>query len=473
MRAYLEEDAIDLLRAAAERHRGHAALSQVYGLVARNLGDMTTACAALSRAHQRAPADALIAHGLARARIEAGLPAIDAYQRALQLAPADGAVILGFAAARFAERDVDGAIDNIAAIVERQPLWLDGHATLARLRGMAARDDDMGSYRRALAQMPQAAALWQAWLATLVAAERFTEIPAVIAAARQAAPATPGLDLYEAVAADETGDIDRAGGIFDRLPYDDNIAVIIRKVRSLLRRDRIVEAAALAERSTTLAGGNGLWPYLALAWRLLGDPRWAWLEGDAAFVQVHDLGDTIGDLEALAARLRSLHIASAQPLDQSVRGGTQTDGALFLRIDPEIRRLRSAVDKAVAAYIAALPPPDPTHPLLGVRRRPVRFAGSWSVRLTDGGHHTDHVHGQGWISSAFYVALPPGVGADDDAGWLTLGASRALLPDLQPLRRIEPKPGRLVLFPSTMWHGTNRFAAGERLTVAFDMARLI
>ena len=36
---------------------------------------------------------------------------------------------------------------------------------------------------------------------------------------------------------------------------------------------------------------------------------------------------------------------------------------------------------------------------------------------------------------------------------------------------IEPKPGRLVLFPSTMWHGTEPFAAGERLTVAFDVAR--
>ena len=50
-------------------------------------------------------------------------------------------------------------------------------------------------------------------------------------------------------------------------------------------------------------------------------------------------------------------------------------------------------------------------------------------------------------------------------------ASLAPALDLPPIRLIEPRPGRLVLFPSTMWHGTRPFAQGERLTVAFDVAR--
>jgi predicted 2-oxoglutarate/Fe(II)-dependent dioxygenase YbiX len=41
---------------------------------------------------------------------------------------------------------------------------------------------------------------------------------------------------------------------------------------------------------------------------------------------------------------------------------------------------------------------------------------------------------------------------------------------LPPTRRIEPKPGQLVLFPSMMWHGTLPFDRGERITVAFDVA---
>jgi hypothetical protein len=102
----------------------------------------------------------------------------------------------------------------------------------------------------------------------------------------------------------------------------------------------------------------------------------------------------------------------------------------------------------------------------------VRFSGSWSVRLRDAGFHVNHVHPQGWISSALYVALPASEdGRDPHAGWLTLGEPpRGLIPQTLQGRYIEPKPGRLVLFPSWMWHGTVPFPSGERLTVAFDVA---
>jgi hypothetical protein len=167
-----------------------------------------------------------------------------------------------------------------------------------------------------------------------------------------------------------------------------------------------------------------------------------------------------------------LHIASDQPLDQSVRNGTQTDGPLFSRTNPEIVRLRDAVRAAASDYIRGLPARDASHPLLAPSRDRIRFAGSWSVRLTAGGFHADHVHSHGWISSALYVALPDGLGDQRGDGWLTLGGCTAVLPALEPFGRIEPKIGRLVLFPSTMWHGTRPFARGERLTVAFDIARL-
>ena len=36
-------------------------------------------------------------------------------------------------------------------------------------------------------------------------------------------------------------------------------------------------------------------------------------------------------------------------------------------------------------------------------------------------------------------------------------------------RVIQPKEGRLVLFPSYMWHGTIPFSSGERLTAPFDV----
>jgi hypothetical protein len=43
-------------------------------------------------------------------------------------------------------------------------------------------------------------------------------------------------------------------------------------------------------------------------------------------------------------------------------------------------------------------------------------------------------------------------------------------PVLAAEHAIKPEPGRLVLFPSYMWHGTAPFSGdAERLTIAFDL----
>jgi hypothetical protein len=286
---------------------------------------------------------------------------------------------------------------------------------------------------------------------------------------RELAGDHPLFDANEAVCRAELGQSAAAERLFARFAGTDDWTLRVRHVRHLLRTGRPAEAAALAETMLGTPAADPFWPYLSIAWRLLGDPRWEWLEGDERFVGVYDLD--LPSLDALAARLRTLHRTTHQ---QSVRGGTQTQGTLFSRIEPEIRTLRAAVVEAVEAHIAQLPPVRPDHPLLGLKRGGrVRFSGSWSVRLTGGGHHANHIHPAGWFSSALYVGLPePGTLGADRAGWLTLGEPQAELGlDLPPFRRIEPKPGRLVLFPSTLWHGTVPFEAGERLTVAFDVAR--
>lgn len=40
---------------------------------------------------------------------------------------------------------------------------------------------------------------------------------------------------------------------------------------------------------------------------------------------------------------------------------------------------------------------------------------------------------------------------------------------LPPMRSIAPRPGTLVLLPSTTWHRTEPFTQGQRLTIAFDV----
>jgi predicted 2-oxoglutarate/Fe(II)-dependent dioxygenase YbiX len=93
------------------------------------------------------------------------------------------------------------------------------------------------------------------------------------------------------------------------------------------------------------------------------------------------------------------------------------------------------------------------------------------VRLNDHGFHVDHVHQQGWISSACYIVVPEPDPELPEGGWLAFGECRDLLPGHRGFRVEQPVPGKLVLFPSIMWHGTRPFGSGERMTVAFDIAR--
>lgn len=94
------------------------------------------------------------------------------------------------------------------------------------------------------------------------------------------------------------------------------------------------------------------------------------------------------------------------------------------------------------------------------------------MRLRAQGYHASHSHPAGWISSALYISLPAAdtMGAPP-AGWLRFGSPPPELGlDLAPYSEVEPTVGKLVLFPSTLWHGTMPFADGERLSIAFDIA---
>jgi tetratricopeptide (TPR) repeat protein len=453
---------------------GDARLWQAKALLERGRDDLAAAVAAFDRAAALAPNDARIALGHAQSAAEAGLPAVALFERARRLAPGDRQVLTAAVAALLAESRTADALAELDTALAASPDWAQGHWLAARLRfATGDRDGYTASFDRALAQRPRDAGLWHTLIFTLMHARQYRDALAVIDRARRALGDQAALTLAAAGCHSELGELDAADRAFVRLPPPTDGAGTVQLVRHLLRRGRPADAARVAERVSGAADGYLLTPYLAVAWRLTGDPRWRWLEDDPRFIGVYDLADLAPGLPALADRLRELHILSGQPLEQSVRLGTQTDGPLFSRIEPEIRTLRAAIVGAVERHVAQLPPVDPGHPLLAHRRdRPVRFAGAWSVRLTDAGHHANHVHPAGWISSACYIVVPdPADAGAPPAGWLQLGVPDASLGlDLPPIREVEPKPGRLVLFPSTMWHGTVPFTAGERLTVAFDVA---
>jgi uncharacterized protein (TIGR02466 family) len=468
-----EEQAIPIVRAGAEKHR-HALLWQWTALLQRALDEHDSALESFAEAARLAPRDVKIAQGFAQTAMEAGLPAVQLFERARSLAPRNGAILVGLAAARAAVGDGEKAASELRDVLDRAPSWAYGHEQLAQLLStLGRRDEATSSLDHAIARFPTEAPLWEALLHVQLRRGSYEALAEVVERARAAGVSMPQFAMYEAIHAAEFDDEVYPPVLFDAAPPELGSALETWRIRHLLRLGALEPLLPLIDRGLKGDHSHELWAYAATAWRMAQDARSEWLEGDEQFVQVIDLSPELPPLDELAVTLRALHLARGEYLDQSVRGGTQTDGPLFSRIDPLIRQLRQTVARAVKAYIAQLPPVDPEHPLLRHRRdRRIRFSGSWSVRLRSGGHHSNHVHPQGWISSAFYVALPERTaGEAEDAGWLTLGEpDDKLRLHLRPWREIEPRPGQLVLFPSWMWHGTRKFADGERLTVAFDVA---
>jgi Tfp pilus assembly protein PilF len=439
------------------------------GYLERDIGDAAASAAAFDRSLALDPADRTALAARARIALERAEPgALDRYAAALASSPGDPRLLLEQAEARV-ERGEASAIADFARALERHPDWAEGQLALARMRWESLGDErfDEG-VRTLLGQEPRRLDLWTGLIDLLSSLDRFA--PAADAAndARRALGDRAELILREAVNAGRAGDVGRAERLLSRLPVDDP-AVLMEQAMHSLRTGALDRAQDLVDAALTKAPSSiSAWAVAELTYRTLDDPRSAWLSGQDGLITTIDIGVDAEALGRVTALLRSLHATGVQAAGQSVRDGTQTRWRLFDRPEPEFALLKQAVEAAVMDYVAGLPAADQRHPLLRHRDAALTITGSWSVRLTGSGRHVSHIHPLGLIGSASYFVVP----GEQSGGKLELGRPPADLKlDLQPLQVIEPRPGRLALFPSYIHHGTTPFTAGERLSVAFDVAR--
>lgn len=175
--------------------------------------------------------------------------------------------------------------------------------------------------------------------------------------------------------------------------------------------------------------------------------------------------------QALAHSLNAQRGFSAHPLDQSLKLGDQTTRDLATTPDPVVQAYIRALDAPIRSYLYEIGN-APDHPLTARNTGDYRFNGCWSVKLAGGGRHVNHVHPEGWISSAYYVCVPEGTAEREDrAGWIKFGEPPfTTTPISDPQKWVAPQAGRLVLFPSYLWHGTAPTLPGtERVTAPFDI----
>ncbi len=211
------------------------------------------------------------------------------------------------------------------------------------------------------------------------------------------------------------------------------------------------------------------------ALRLLNDPKYVDVYAYDALVKTYDLeapkgwstlGEFLADLKAV---LQERHRFKTHPFDQSLRHGRQVPINFYTDKHPVILGLAKALDAPIRAHLqTALRAENIRMPGLSKK---YKFSGAWSVYLNSSGYHANHIHQEGWISSALYIDLPPEEPANPKSGWLKFGQPGIKTqPDLEADHWVKPKVGRLALFPSYMWHGTEPFTSEMgRLTVAMDV----
>ncbi|HEX2815151.1 MAG TPA: putative 2OG-Fe(II) oxygenase [Phenylobacterium sp.] len=413
--------------------------------------------------------------------------------------------------------DLGRAAEAVKACEQAFTLGMDAPQTFAvygrALRGAGNHERAEYAYKQSLIRAPAV---------TEVAAEYanyvwmlrgdVTAADAVLDTAFHAgAPPTPLL-MAKSTLYDAAGQTERAAGLLEaasrKMPGDlfillsaTEFALRLERVDEAERYVRLAEAADATSRSVTqysaivdlarnrpgeaLAKLRGvletfpddqsLWGWAATAARAAGDPLYGELCDYDAMVGVYDLATPEGwpSLESflgdLGKALKSVHSYQQHPTNQSLRHGSQTMHLLSGSNAPPIVAFFQAIDAPIREHMARLG--QGADPLRRRNTLDYRIQGAWSVRLQPNGFHRDHFHPEGWLSSAFYVETPDAaMESADKQGWIRFGQPPFITdPPLPPAHFVKPKPGRLVLFPSYMWHGTVPFTTDEtRMTVAFD-----
>ncbi len=420
----------------------------------------------------------LVHLGVALAADDQPAAAITLYDKALKSGYQNPQLMDNRAAAYLQLGQVQRALLEYDQLISTFPDYFAGHSARARLIIEYGLDcDPFASYRALAERYPSEPAVWHNWLSTAASYRNYQDILEIVEDAELAVGQSPGFEFMRGVAQGECGLHNEADKSFQAAEpkFGGQVNFLNARTRLALRAKEFDRASGFAALATKAAPHNQFaWAYLGLCWRLLCDDREFWLHDYDQFVSRMDVADPNGypfDLALLAHELRGLHTAKRYPPNQSLRNGTQTEGALFHRKEKVFRDLRDSLMRTVRQFCETLPQ-DVSHPFLGRISQDVMFSGSWSVRLLSDGFHINHVHEQGLISSAMHIVLPSNRnGEAENAAVLQLGAPPVELGlNLAARRVIIPRAGAVVLFPSSMWHGTVPFTNhSERLTVAFDV----
>jgi tetratricopeptide (TPR) repeat protein len=453
-------------------------------------GEHAAALAAARRLRELFPTDARGVALQARTLHAMGqtTQAIDTLKSALKSVDDPAALYYELGLLAIDANEIDLAISEFETTLTLRAEHIEAHRALNNLLWERKDERFIESYHTALKTKPDHAPLYHNMAAAYIASGAEREATRALEFAIERLGRDPFLLHGLGVQAMKHGNLDIARDFFEEAlkVAPDTTRFHVDRANLHIQREEYDAALPHLEHARRLEPWNQeVWGYFGLLWRLTGDSRAQWLDDYPQLLRDYTLPTPTGyrDIDefmsALAAHLGTRHTASRQPLDQSVRNGTQTIGILLDDPHPLLQALKESIRTCVEDYLGSLKA-DTDHPFLS--RLPAsprtgwRFAGSWSVKLGSQGFHTNHVHPYGWLSCCNYIALPSVVGAGEhsQSGWIKFGETSLALGVRERIAQaIQPRVGHCVFFPAYFWHGTIPFIGNEpRLTVPCDFEPL-
>lgn len=406
-----------------------------------------------------------------------------AFRRAIGLFPGLAAGHASLGVTLYEAGDSQAAVASLLKAVELDPLYLEAHENLKKIRWFRGEHDVMdASFRAACEHMPNSARAFCNLGAALLVSHDYAGAEQALV---RATLLDPGLG-------DAFNGLGQAYHYLDRLEealVAHERAVACAPENALFREEfgaTLIRAGDYHRAVSELRTGHELHPrrssilaFLSIALNELGDPSVNDLVDYEKYVRIAliDVPQGYDSLEAFNAdlheELQKHYHNPYHPMDQTMRGGTQTPNNLFQNPTGLIRVLKEQISEAVRKFIDDLNP-DPSHPFLRFINRDFVFTGVWSTIIEESGFDCSHVHNEGWMSGTYYAKVP-----DFDKDQLTQhdGCIQFGEPNVSyasernsTRRVIEPKVGAVVLFPSYYWHGVRKFDRnGVRHSISYDL----
>ncbi|QNE07427.1 2OG-Fe(II) oxygenase family protein [Croceicoccus marinus] len=468
--------ALALVAPLLQRDPADADALTVRGMALQATGAQDDAIAAMRAAHEADPGNPARAVNLGLMLKAGGRhdQAVAMLQHAVAARPQHGPSLANLGSCLIAAERAGEAVPVLEQAVALTPQDAGAHNNLGVAMARSGHDEAaLQHYAAALALRP---AFHESRLNRADALRRLKRTKDALADARAVLAADPAHQRAANIAgmvSEALGDDDAAIAIW-RAALDRGTShpVGVNLMRLLLKRGRAEEVPPVARRLLDAQPGSTTpLAYLVAALDRMGDGEARdRLGGDDRFVKIIDIAPPPGfaalsDFNAaLESELRADPSLTFEPEGLVTRKGRQSADLAEART-PALAALARFARDALADHAASL---DDEGGRDFLAARPAEWSLTlWGTLLGPGGSVDPHIHAPNWLSGVYYPSDMPGT---QDEGAFAIGLLPEELGGGGTARIIRPRAGRMILFPSFLWHGTLPFPGSEeRISLAFDM----